>query len=88
MDELITFLQARWDEEEDDLDRLMSKRLVQGYVRVHGERLLGDIASKRKVLAECVATIRQGVSAGLAETVLALLAEPYADRSDYPRFRA
>lgn len=46
-------------------------------------RVLRDVEAKRRMVAECEATIRQGVSVGLAETMLAMLAEPYADHPNY-----
>lgn len=82
---LTPFLRARWDEEETELREMTGGGLVQGYLRHSGDRLLADIAAKRKMLAECEATIRQAVSVGLAETMLSMLAEPYRDHPDYPK---
>src|SRR5690606_24277071 len=81
---IIDYLTERWDEEEDDLDRLMNMRHQQRYLRENGYRLLADITAKRKTLAECRAAIgRDGDDAALARNVLNLLAEPYTDRADF-----
>lgn len=54
-------------------------------VRHDPARVLREVEAKRRMIAECEATIRQDVSVGLAETMLAILAEPYADHPDYPK---
>lgn len=54
-------------------------------VRHDPARVLREVEAKRRMIAECEATIRQGLSMGLAETMLAMLAEPYQDHPDYPK---
>ncbi|MFG3439916.1 DUF6221 family protein [Nonomuraea sp. NPDC047897] len=83
---IVDYLSDRWDEEDDTLDRIMSMKYVQGYIRVNGERMRAELTAKRKILIECQSAIqRDSEDAGLARTVLNLLAEPYADRGDFPR---
>lgn len=54
MSDLVTFLRARYDEEAAELERLTSGALVQGYLRVHGDRLKADIGVKRRILDDMV----------------------------------
>lgn len=46
-------------------------------------RVLADVDAKRRMVDECAVTIRQGLSVGLAETMLAMLALPYAGRPGF-----
>lgn len=46
-------------------------------------RVLAEVDAKRQMIDECAVTISQGLSVGLAETMLAMLALPYADHPAY-----
>ncbi|WP_347590525.1 DUF6221 family protein [Acrocarpospora sp. B8E8] len=92
MGDLTTFLNARWDEEEQDLRGHLGKALVQGYLRHNGERLLADIESKRAVLRRCAAFAEEldvhpnglvSPRALLARQTLRLLALPFAGEDGY-----
>ncbi|MFI7448102.1 hypothetical protein ACIBQX_11440 [Nonomuraea sp. NPDC049714] len=55
---IVEFFRARLDEEAADLDRLTSGPLVQGYLRVYGDRLKANIEADRRLLERydyCVA---------------------------------
>lgn len=90
--DLVNFLRARLDEDQTELRRMTTGGLVQGYLRVHGDKMLSDIDAKRRIIAEC----RPGGLGGdaldlvdaLGALVLCLLALPYADHPDYdPEWR-
>ena len=82
---IANYLTQRWEEEEDTLDRLMTKKAMHRFLRDHGDRLLADLTAKRKILLECENALdRTGKEATMGRTVLDLLAEPYTDRADFP----
>ncbi|MGR6922585.1 DUF6221 family protein [[Actinomadura] parvosata] len=85
---IATYLTHRWDEEEAVLERIMSHQGVYRYFKDNGNRLLADITAKRKLLLECENALdRTGREATMGRTILDFLAEPYADRDDFPRRR-
>jgi hypothetical protein len=54
---IVDFFRARLDEEAAELDRMTNAPLVQGYVRVYGDRLKANIEADRELLArydDCV----------------------------------
>lgn len=56
--------------------------------RHHPARVLAECEAKRSIVAECEATINNGVSPSavvMAELVLAHLAKVYSDHPDYPK---
>ncbi|MGW4422557.1 DUF6221 family protein [Streptosporangium sp. NPDC004631] len=50
MEDLVAFLRDCYDEETAELERLTSGAFVQGYLRVHGDRLKADIEVKRRII--------------------------------------
>ena len=47
---IVEFFRARLDEEEAELDRMTGGALVQGYLRVYGDRLKANIQADRELL--------------------------------------
>ncbi|MGW4422539.1 hypothetical protein [Streptosporangium sp. NPDC004631] len=47
---IVEFFRARLDEEETELDRMTDGALVQGYLRVYGDRLKANIEADRELL--------------------------------------
>jgi hypothetical protein len=82
---IANYLTQRWEEEEATLDRIMNQQGSHRFFRENGGRLIADITAKRKILLECQNALdRTGKEATMGRAVLDLLAEPYADRDDFP----
>lgn len=79
------YLAERWEEEETDLYRIMNKKFVHRYFQDHGDRMLADIMAKRKMLMQSQDALdKTGREATFGRAMLDLLAEPYANRDDFP----
>lgn len=50
MSDIVAFLKARLDDDQRELDQMTSGGLVQGYLRVHGDKLKADVEAKRRLV--------------------------------------
>lgn len=83
--ELVAFIEARYAEEDAELDRMMNGELVQGYVRVYGHRLKADIAAKRLILKEHNPFTRSGTGAFAKDFCPTCAEQTYDPRMPYER---
>lgn len=81
--EITAFIAARLAEAERELDALTSGPLVQGYLRVHGDRLKAQIATFRKLTEAHVGYYGPGDDEYLPVPTLSLIAAIWDDHEDY-----